>query len=68
MTSASARSSCSSGGAEFKPHLRGSLEPSPSQQQTASCCPPEGSWGKFLTQQRHAGPSATDFRECRHCA
>jgi len=33
------------GWAEFKPHLRGSLEPSPSQQRTASCCPPEGSWG-----------------------
>ena len=33
------------GWAEFKPHLRGSLEPSPNQQRTASCCPPEGSWG-----------------------
>ena len=33
------------GWAEFKPHLRGSSELSPSQQRTASCCPPEGSWG-----------------------
>ena len=33
------------GWAEFKPHLRGSLEASPNQQRTASCCPPEGSWG-----------------------
>ena len=33
------------GWAEFKPHPRGSLEPSPSQQRTESCCPPEGSWG-----------------------
>ena len=33
------------GWAEFKPHLRGSLETSPSQQRTASRCPPEGSWG-----------------------
>ena len=33
------------GWAEFKPQLRGSLEPSPSQQRTAPCWPPEGSWG-----------------------
>ena len=33
------------GWAEFKPHLRGALEPSPNQQRTASCCPPEGSRG-----------------------
>ena len=33
------------GWAEFKPHLRGSLEPGPNQKRTASHCPSEGSWG-----------------------
>ena len=49
------------GWAEFKPHLRGSLEPSPNQQRTASCCPRRGHGAQFLTQHRHAGPSANPW-------
>ena len=45
------------GWAEFKPHLRGSLEPSP-KQRTASRCTTEGHGVQLLTQHRHAGLSA----------
>ena len=60
MTAKARTNSCVSnvGWVEFKPHLRESLEPSPSQQRTASCCARRRHRAQVLTQHRHAGPSA----------